>query len=233
MRTHRFRYLAWGALLALGAPVGWLLLSSWLGDPGGGIWLYVYLTLSTLIAFASFGYTLGSKQDALARLAAKDALTGLVNQAEFMRTAELLLALSEREWTPLTIVMIDIDYFKQVNDDYGHLVGNEIIKEVASILEECTRRSDVVARFGGDEFAICLPHTGRDTSEMVSERIRERVQENAFEISGNSIRITLSLGVSEYDGKSVTTVGGMTESADRALYRAKQEGRNRVCFRNA
>jgi diguanylate cyclase (GGDEF)-like protein len=121
--------------------------------------------------------------------------------------------------------MIDIDYFKRVNDEHGHLMGDAVLKEVASVFKKSIRLEDVVARYGGEEFVIIMPHTSVENMRKTGERLRAEIEE--MEISG--IRITISVGIGHFDAKEMDfNHKDLINRADRALYLAKKRGRNRV-----
>jgi len=161
--------------------------------------------------------------EALMHMAYRDGLTGLLNYRAF---DEMLAAEKERAKrydNAFSIMMIDIDYFKRVNDDFGHPIGDVVLKEVADTLRECVRKSDRVFRYGGEEFAIILPHTGLDKARGLAERIRQTIEKMCF-IGG--LNITISIGIGQHnDG---LTPGDLVKKADEGLYLAKNRGRNRV-----
>jgi diguanylate cyclase (GGDEF)-like protein len=129
----------------------------------------------------------------------------------------------------LALLMIDIDDFKHVNDEHGHLVGDAALKEIAMQLVEGQRSVDVVARYGGEEFALILPETGLAGAQAIAERLRARVASHPFAASGGKpIELTISCGVSAYPHPDLTTKEELIQRADRALYRAKGNGKNRV-----
>lgn len=130
---------------------------------------------------------------------------------------------------PLSVVMLDIDYFKRVNDGYGHLTGDVTLKAVAALLLDSVRQADVAARYGGEEFVLLLPETDLDHAREVAERIRHRVESTAMPTeAGPTHRVTVSAGVAQYDPVNDRSPEALLERADRALYRSKDEGRNRV-----
>ena len=154
-----------------------------------------------------------------------DGLTGLYHQKFFKLRLEEELTRSKRYKYSLNLVMIDIDHFKKVNDEYGHLMGDTILKEVASVLKKSTRLEDVVARYGGEEFAIIMPYTSKEDIGEVVERIRVRVEK--MRVSG--IGITISVGVGHFDCRDMDlSYKDLIKRADEALYLAKRMGKNRV-----
>jgi diguanylate cyclase (GGDEF)-like protein len=154
-----------------------------------------------------------------------DGLTGLYQRKYFELRLEEELKRSKRYKHPLNLVMIDIDYFKRVNDEHGHLMGDAVLKEVASVFKKNIRLEDVVARYGGEEFVLIMPHTSVENMRKTGERLRAEIEE--MEISG--IRITISVGIGHFDGKEMDfDHKDLISRADRALYLAKKRGRNRV-----
>jgi len=154
-----------------------------------------------------------------------DGLTGLYHQKFFKLRLKEELVRSKRHKHPLNLVMIDIDHFKKVNDDYGHLMGDMILKELASVLKKSTRLEDIVARYGGEEFAIIVPFTSKEDIGEVVERIRAKVEK--MKVSG--VGITISVGVGHFDCKNTElNYRDLIKRADDALYLAKRKGKNRV-----
>jgi diguanylate cyclase (GGDEF)-like protein len=154
-----------------------------------------------------------------------DGLTGLYQRKYFELRLEEELKRSQKYKHPLNLVMIDIDYFKRVNDEHGHLMGDAVLKEVASVFKKSIRLEDVVARYGGEEFVLIMPHTSVENMRKTGERLRAEIEE--MEISG--IRITISVGIGHFDTKEMDfNHKDLINRADRALYLAKKRGRNRV-----
>jgi diguanylate cyclase (GGDEF)-like protein len=163
----------------------------------------------------------------LSQLAAHDALSGLLLRRAFSRFAEKEWHRASRYHLPLSIVMLDIDYFKQVNDTYGHPAGDEVIQGLTRLLEQNARQSDIVCRYGGEEFCVLLPETNEEMAVIWAERFRCQLAETTFHIGGTSLRITASLGVAEI----LAEMGDKDELlnlADQCLLAAKEQGRNRV-----
>ncbi|GLW65486.1 GGDEF domain-containing protein [Actinomadura rubrobrunea] len=158
-----------------------------------------------------------------------DAKTGLLNAAAWQREADTELARAQRTHEPLALLLIDIDYFKRVNDTHGHLVGDQVLIGVASTLCNQLRDYDVVGRFGGEEFVVLLP--GADTVEAcrVAERLRGRVRRLAIPAEDGTVGVTISVGVALFRMHGEDLIE-LLAAADLALYRAKQSGRDRVCL---
>jgi diguanylate cyclase (GGDEF)-like protein len=161
-------------------------------------------------------HELEQARDDLHVLATTDPLTGLLNRRHFMQLADDELARARRYGRPLSIVAIDLDYFKDVNDRFGHASGDEVLRTFARALLGQTRRHDVVGRLGGEEFAVVLPETGRDAACELAERIRAALDGLDVRVDESPLRVTASLGIAE------------ARPDDRALYRAKRAGRNRI-----
>lgn len=159
-----------------------------------------------------------------------DALTELYNYRHFRNKLTDELRRADRYRQKLSILMLDLDHFKEVNDRHGHQTGNVILREVSSIMQQCVRDIDVVARYGGEEFVVILPQTHEEDAATIAERIRDTVEKNYFPNSNGQreIKITVSLGIATYP-EGVHNLDQLLEKVDKALYQAKAEGRNRVC----
>lgn len=173
-------------------------------------------------------------QDAKERLTLmvnKDPLTNLYNRRYFNDISKTLMHIGQREKDGLSLLMIDIDRFKTINDTYGHLVGDIVIKELAFILLKMTRSSDVVIRFGGEEFLILLPHTHLNGAVQISQKIRDTVKSLDVHIDNdidNIIKFTISIGITECYCDDDTEVDTVVQRADEAMYDAKHNGRDRM-----
>lgn len=165
-----------------------------------------------------------ARQNALlAELATVDELTGVKNRRRFREDLEMFFAVTLRRGTPLSIIMLDVDSFKSYNDAFGHPAGDSVLRAVADEIRNDVRAHDVVARFGGEEFAILLPSTGALDAVAIAERIRYRIERHPWALR----KVTASLGVAT-TGADVHDAQSLVEAADNALYRAKRAGRNRV-----
>ena len=179
-------------------------------------------------AFNSMAERVSLAQETLRRAAVRDSLTGLLNHREFYRRLTDEIARAERENAPVSVLMIDLDYFKNINDTYGHLRGDTVLREVAGVISQSVREEDVVSRYAGDEFAVILPGAAEVDGLRIAERLRlgcEGVM-RAADLDGDG-EVTLSIGLAtrrpgEY------TANYTVELADMALYRAKETGRDRV-----
>ena len=168
-------------------------------------------------------------QNELKLLASTDPMTKLYNRRYFTKMAEHTLDLVKREKKDLSVIMLDIDKFKNVNDTYGHQVGDDVIIELANKLMECQRQSDIVCRYGGEEFVILLPNTSIDGAKVVAEKIREEVESLSINLLTNEkLNFTISLGVSQVNLENESNIELALKRADDALYIAKENGRNKV-----
>lgn len=162
------------------------------------------------------------------RMAVTDGLTRLYNHRHFYELLEQEFHRTRRYQASVALIMIDIDFFKQINDTYGHQVGDDILKELASVIRAQVREVDILARYGGEEFAALLPQTSLEQARVVAERIREAVEKNEFSTSKGVIKITVSLGLAGYPEMDINSQVELVQQADAALYRAKEAGKNRV-----
>jgi len=170
---------------------------------------------------------LAKEADLLERLACLDGLTGLNNRRHFMMLAEIEWSRFKRYGRPLAVLMLDIDFFKSVNDRYGHNAGDEVIKVVAGILQSHKRTSDIVARMGGEEFALLLPEASLESAAAAGERFRRLVEDRRIDAGDAHLQITISIGAAACDVET-NGIEQLLKRADIALYEAKQSGRNQV-----
>ena len=192
--------------------------------PAGGLGLFVLWAFDRLYR-RTFNY-----QRSVERMAGEDALTGLPNRRQFMKAGEQMLDRVRRYGRPASLVVIDLDHFKSINDRYGHAAGDAVLRAAAGLLKQHERGADLPARLGGEEFAILLPETDLDGAVVLAERLRTaceglRVTEPGGLWSGLSV--TMSLGVATCDPED-KCFDDLFRRADATLYRAKHEGRNRV-----
>jgi diguanylate cyclase (GGDEF)-like protein len=165
-------------------------------------------------------------------IAIYDTLTNLYNRRYFEERLEVEAQKSFFSDTSLSLVMVDIDHFKRVNDTFGHTEGDRVLCEIASLLKTSVRKKDTVARYGGEEFILILPEAGLEESSMISERIRRLVENTPFEVGQAQINLTVSLGISNFPSHQARTKEELIKMADLALYDAKRGGRNRVSIFN-
>jgi diguanylate cyclase (GGDEF)-like protein len=161
-------------------------------------------------------------------MALTDGLTGLANRKHLDSMMAEEIARAHRYSRALSLLMIDIDHFKHVNDVYGHIDGDNVLNRMSTLLRQRLRPGDKVGRYGGEEFCAILPETGRAEAAYVAESLRAKVAEERFAVDGKTITLTVSIGVAALQSERQFT--DLYRAADQRLYRAKQRGRNRVCF---
>jgi diguanylate cyclase (GGDEF)-like protein len=196
----------------------------------------VFQSLTFMLAYvsmvaASCGFMLMNKEraDAAAeRLASLDPLTGAYNRRTFHETAERTLALARRAGQPLSIIMIDIDHFKGVNDQHGHRIGDEVLRVLAEVIRSQLRKEDLLTRFGGEEFCVMLPQVPGPGAVVVAGRIRKAVCAEPIRIDGHEMAVTVSAGVAARLDEGPESLEDLLGRADQALSLAKNRGRNRV-----
>ena len=206
-----------------------------------------YLLASIVLALNTLGFVLMQQERAVREQheqAIHDPLTGIANRRALDQALALEAARAARTQHPLALLMIDIDWFKKVNDTHGHHVGDGVLRALAGRLQGRLRRQDLLARFGGEEFVVLLPDTGADGALVLADGLRDAVAAAPFLVEGLAIAITISIGVAAgvpsraeargergngSGGGLPDTVSALLVASDQALYRAKQEGRNRVC----
>ena len=161
----------------------------------------------------------------------RDPLTGLYNRAYFLSEFALLAERGKLMGLGSALMMLDVDHFKVINDEYGHEVGDEVLRELAAVLRQSTRVDDLVARYGGEEFVVALPVADPDLAAERAERIRANFSLLPIEINGETVHVTASVGLAFAPYQGPSSVNQLIASADRCLYLAKKGGRNRVVFR--
>jgi len=172
---------------------------------------------------------LEASRQALKELAERDPMTNLYNRRYFATISEQNLKMAQRYNYELSAIMLDIDKFKNVNDTYGHSVGDDVIVMIANTLKTFERESDVVSRFGGEEFVVLFPQTSLETAAEISERIRLEIEKSIVNLEdGQKISVTVSIGVSQVHNTNDGSINDVIQRADEGLYRAKESGRNRV-----
>ncbi len=172
---------------------------------------------------------LADKNKLLEQQNTRDALTGIRNRAYFDQKLSAEIKRSRRERSTLALLMIDIDHFKAINDNHGHLVGDLVIKEVASCLQQELKRStDHLCRYGGEEFAIILPNTNKDGARLLAEQIRYGLENQRFQYEELELSISVSIGCYASVAEINSVSNDYIQAADSALYQAKNEGRNKV-----
>jgi len=192
----------------------------------------VFLVSALCTVVVSLGLILMAKERADERnrnLAMRDELTGLVNRRALLESLEQQLALARRHGQALALLMIDVDYFKHVNDTHGHLSGDRVLKAMTRAIVTRTRAQDLPGRLGGEEFLVILPNTGLQGAAQLAEVLRQDIETSEFQsIAGKPITITISLGLCERGQLKEASCDDLISAADQALYLAKKKGRNRV-----
>ncbi|MBF7081633.1 sensor domain-containing diguanylate cyclase [Desulfallas sp. Bu1-1] len=210
-------------LLAETEAVGLLVL----GDKRAGFFEEKHLRLVTIIAGQTAVAIANAQLYRKLKVASiTDGLTGLYNYRYFYHRALGELERARRCGDNLSLVMLDIDHFKQINDRYGHLAGDMVLSGVAGVIRSEKRACDLATRYGGEEFALLMPQTGPAEAMLVAERLRKAVRENLFEVEGTRIQVRISVGVATYPAHA-SDLAGLINAADNALYRAKESGRDR------
>ncbi len=183
---------------------------------------------NTILKFLSGQDVEQAYHEEIYKMTIMDGLTAVYNKRYFMESLERELARVKRYRRELSLIMFDLDHFKKINDSYGHLAGDQVLKDLAQLVKARTRSEEIVARYGGEEFTILVPETGLQGAVHLAEHLRGLVESHEFIFEDERIPLTISLGVA--------TLGGMDWDANRfikasdvALYRAKRSGRNRVC----
>jgi diguanylate cyclase (GGDEF)-like protein len=184
-----------------------------------GNWIFRYLTGGNVEA---------EYHEEIYRLTIIDALTGIHNKRYLLEFLDRELARSARHHRPLSLVMFDIDRFKTVNDELGHLAGDFTLRELVSLVKEAIRKEELFARYGGEEFVVVLPETNREGALQMSERLRQLVESHSFQYEDRRYNITVSLGLVSTEGDESLTPNDLIKQADERLYQAKHDGRNRV-----
>jgi diguanylate cyclase (GGDEF)-like protein len=170
-------------------------------------------------------------REKIIEISIQDDLTGLYNRRYFTQVLEKEIGRASRYASPLSLFMMDVDKFKSVNDTCGHQGGDMVLRELGKMLRQSVRLSDTICRYGGEEFALLLPNTEPCEAKALGERLRSMVENHAFEWQGRSFRITLSLGLSALGRETLPSSAGLLDLADKALYEAKGQGKNRlVCY---
>lgn len=186
--------------------------------PGGGV-ITLYTDITERKAF----------EKRLIDMATRDELTGLINRREFFTLATHEEERAKREGHVVSVMMLDADYFKKINDTYGHSAGDDVLRDLANNCRKIFRKTDVVGRYGGEEFSVMLPGAEEKMAKIIAERIRSSIEASTVKTDNEEINYTVSIGIACAIGKEVK-IEELLDRADRALYTAKAEGRNRAVF---
>ena len=232
-RNRRTRMLQ-GVFLAVFAPFGWLAIKKaeglppidhFMNHPG----LYAYMLLGTMTAFGFFGWLLGREEERLSKLAMLDELTGLANNRLFGQRLDECIIYGRRNGRPVSLLLVDMDYFKSINDTHGHQVGDMALRTVASVIKASIRGSDVAARVGGEEFAVLLPDTSSAEASAVAGRVLNGLRgANVLLENGSRVSLSASIGLAGGIPDKDESSFALFAQADKALYQAKAAGRDRL-----
>lgn len=192
--------------------------------------IFLVATISVVVVSLGLVVMIKDRADELNRnLAMRDELTGLINRRSLLESLAQHLSAAKRHGQPLSLLMVDIDFFKRVNDTYGHLSGDKVLKTMASSIVQRTRAQDVPGRLGGEEFLVILPNSTEQGAWQLAENLRQGVEATAFQaVSGEPIAITVSIGLCALSQLPDPQCDDLIAASDQALYRAKAAGRNRV-----
>ena len=172
-------------------------------------------------------------ESALEELATLDALTGVLNRREFFILAEKEVQSTLQNQHRLSIIMLDVNHFKAVNDHHGHAIGDQVLTAIAQIIRDNLRREEVVGRIGGDEFAILLPGSDGRQGQRIAQRLHDKIASQSFKLDQGTFSLTVSLGVAELDRGHDDSLSALLDHADQAMYSAKRSGRNRIATYHA
>lgn len=236
------RYALVGWVLSFGAPLGSLSFHYFFGNAGSlmtefldRLTYYLYMTMSTMTVFTVFGFVLGHhadvirrQKDAFRELSVRDSLTGAYNRRYYWEVMEREFTRAERYNLELSLLLLDIDHFKIINDRFGHACGDDVLRNVASLVQSRVREADLFARVGGEEFVLLLPETNLDDSVGIAEALRTATEVSTTKCGTHEIRITISLGVCSFQTSHPASPSELFDHADSAMYRAKRAGRNCV-----
>ncbi len=230
-RSCRFLYTLGGTTTSVVVTAGLLLLRLTAGASSSihdelirnGL-TYAYVSIASAIAVAAFGYAIGGRVDILRRLASTDALTNLLNRRAIESRLEFEWERAQRYGLPLSLLMIDLDGFKRVNDLGGHAAGDRVLVGTANAIRSTLRASDYGARWGGDEFMILAPHTTRQAAIQLAERVARRISQHSW---SDRLATTASIGIVTLarGAAADTAPSRIVDEADRALYAAKDASR--------
>ena len=234
----RTRLLLAGSYFVMAAALFWLAFTAWFEPEAllptfgahGGLGTSLLAFYAVTIA-SSFAFLLMHKERAdreTHELATTDSLTGVYNRRTFKELSDPLLSRARRTRSAVSLLLLDIDHFKNINDTHGHLAGDEVLARFAELVRQCLRKEDLLARYGGEEFVVLLPGTAQADAMGLAERIRNQVEKTHLHAGNDAVRVTVSIGVAGDHGERLPSLDAMLGHADQALYAAKAQGRNRV-----
>jgi diguanylate cyclase (GGDEF)-like protein len=220
----------WATVAVALVAIATVVVSALLEDEGESVEAMVVnrgMTVVVLLGIAFLLNRVTASERQLFRIATTDPLTGIFNRRHFMALLAREAQRTARYATTFSVLMLDIDHFKRINDTYGHAIGDEAIKAMAGAASKHLRPTDMIGRFGGEEFVVMLPHTDEAGAVVAAERIRESVGKVVVPAGTQDVRFTVSIGAATCTPKA--SVDQLLECADKALYAAKSGGRNQVC----
>lgn len=236
--------MIWAEIILIGIGVSTGLLPNaplYPGGEGGQSLSLVWLVFQVLIGLPAVALGLfivnsllsglRSREQKILELSRRDGLTGVWNRRYLMEMLQHELAVARRSASPLSLIMLDLDFFKKINDRHGHIAGDTVLVMTASALQKTIRETDYVGRYGGEEFIIILPACDADTARAIAERCRRGVESLSMDADGTRIPVSASFGVTTLTRIGDGTGAALVATADEALYEAKAAGRNRVMFR--
>ncbi|WP_231591650.1 GGDEF domain-containing protein [Cellvibrio sp. pealriver] len=191
------------------------------------------ITLEFLLSSLIYPLRNSIRYQSAMRLALLDPLTMLGNRAALDTALRRELQMAERHHTSLSLLIIDVDFFKKINDEYGHNRGDMVLREIAKNIQSVCRGSDITFRYGGEEFVVVLGKTDSEGAKIIAERIRQQIAETAISHNGKIFNMTISIGIATYQGSTKEHINDFFERADNALYMAKKFGRNCVVSADA
>lgn len=189
--------------------------------------------ISTMVRIKLLQDELKERMAELDRLASTDTLTGLYNRRMFFRRLDEEIARANRAVSPITLVYIDIDHFKKINDSHGHAAGDAVLQQAARAMQRILRRADILGRLGGEEFMIILPETQGGAGRQIAERLRKQLSQTKITYGELELYVTISIGVFYLAEPGALSIDEMVKVADEAMYEAKETGRNKVVYRGS
>ncbi len=223
-----------GIVLSLGAPSVWLIFRLLAGHSFNeelivNLAVYLYMLFGSCFVFALFGWYVGSKEELLKSQALHDDLTGLYNSRYFSERLQVELAAAARQGTQLALLLIDLDHFKIINDQFGHIVGNQVLQKLGHTLNTISRKNEIAYRIGGDEFGVILTSCDWIGAYGAASRFYENVRATRIESKKHpAIQITASFGIAVSENKALLDANELMSRADKAMYDAKAKGRDRI-----
>jgi diguanylate cyclase (GGDEF)-like protein len=235
IKKHRVKMFVVGTILSVGSSMGitaLILIIS--GIPIQKINMIIAVIAPLIITpviihvFLKMIYKIHALEQQMRELATKDSMTGLYSRKFFFDSASGLLYLALRNKQPLSVLYIDIDFFKKINDEFGHPCGDMVLSQFGSILLQNVRKSDLAGRIGGEEFCMVLPDTDASGAQIVAEKLRSLAASTIVTYETSSVQFTISIGIATLSQAYHSSPDKIFSVADKALYSAKQQGRNQV-----